>query len=444
MLINVVKRKDFFMADQPREYYRRLVDMAMMAGEIMISAGAETHRVEDTILHMLSTSNFSNADAFVLRTGITITLSDPRYKTISITRRVYSGSANLSNVCDVNSISREFCSGLITIDQAEKKLEKIKKRKLYENSQILFSNVIAAAGFAYVFGGGFLEAFLACFVGLLLGLNSIYISRLIKKSFISDLLGAAIVAVSSVGFSFIMHNIFNISVGCQYIIAGSLMLLVPGTAFTGAIRDIVAGDYISGVARIAEVLIISASVALGVAFGLEITEWLNFDIDFDFALDGINSLGIHAFFAVIATFLAIIGFCVIFSCPKKYILICCFNSACCWAIYLLCIYFGSTSLWATFFSAVFVNVVSHILARTLKEPVTLFFITGALPLVPGYGIYKVAYDLFSGGNVGASLSSALMTAGFIALAVLVTDTMIEVIMRGVIYTKNKIKMSHRR
>lgn len=31
------------------EYYRKLLDMAVLAGEIMIRSGAETHRVEDTL-----------------------------------------------------------------------------------------------------------------------------------------------------------------------------------------------------------------------------------------------------------------------------------------------------------------------------------------------------------------------------------------------------------
>ena len=86
------------MAEPSREYYRRLVDLAMEAGQIMMSAGAETNRVENTIMHILSTSEFSHADAFVLRTGITITLSDPMYKTISITRRDCSGPPHLSKI----------------------------------------------------------------------------------------------------------------------------------------------------------------------------------------------------------------------------------------------------------------------------------------------------------------------------------------------------------
>ena len=425
------------MADQPREYYRRLVDMAMMAGEILMSVGAETRRVEDTILHILATSGFANADAFVLRTGITITLSDPRYKTISITRRVYSGPPHLSKICDVNNVSREFCAGNINIEQAERKLRGIKRARLYSDKQLLFSHLLATSGFAYVFGGGFLEAFLALFVGLLLGLNNVYLSKIIKKSFISDLLGAAIVAVSGVGLSILVESIFNVSVGCQYIIVGSLMPLVPGTAFTGAIRDTVAGDYVSGIARIMEALIIAASVALGVAFGLFLTDVCGSYIDVEFTLAGIHSFGIHAVFAVIFTFTAIVGFCQVFSCPKKYYFICCLNAAICWAIYLFCVYLGCTSVWATFFGAFFVDVMAQILARKMKGPVTLFFVIGALPLVPGYGIYKVAYDMFSGGNVSASLTNALLLAGAVALAVLVADTLIYIIVRGIGFIKNK-------
>jgi uncharacterized membrane protein YjjB (DUF3815 family) len=58
-----------------------------------------------------------------------------------------------------------------------------------------------------------------------------------------------------------------------------------------------------------------------------------------------------------------------------------------------------------------------------------------LPLVPGYGIYKVAYDMFSGGNVGASLTNALMLAGAVALAVIVMDTTVDLAVR--IYRRYK-------
>lgn len=428
------------MGEQPREYYRRLVDMAMTAGKIMMSAGAETHRVENTILHILATSEFTNADAFVLKTGITITISDPRYKTISVTSRVYSGSSNLSKVCEVNNLSREFCAGMITLEQAEKKLREIQKTSLYGSKTLVFSTMLASAGYAYVFGGDFLEALIAFFVGFFLGMNNIYLSKYIRQSVISDLLGATIVALSGVGISFALESIFDVSIGCQYIIAGSLMPLVPGTAFTSAVRDIVAGDYISGLARVAEVLITAGSIAIGVAFGLNITNWVGMDINVQFTLAGIHSMGLHAIFAVIWVFIATSGFNKIFSCPKKYSLICCLICSGCWTIYLLCVYLGCTSVLATFIDAMFVNIVSQILARKKKAPVTLFLIIGNLPLVPGYGIYKVAYDMFIGGNVSASLTNALLLVGAIALAILITDTVIDIIVRYMVYRRNKRNM----
>ena len=59
------------------EYYRKLLDMAVLAGEIMIRSGAETHRVEDTLQRILSTSHFAHAESFVFTTGLIVTLSDP-------------------------------------------------------------------------------------------------------------------------------------------------------------------------------------------------------------------------------------------------------------------------------------------------------------------------------------------------------------------------------
>ena len=416
------------MAEMPREYYRRLVDLAMEAGQIMMSAGAETHRVEDTIMRILSTSEFSHTDAFVLRTGITITLSDPRYKTISITRRVYSGPPHLSKISDVNTVSRAFCAGEITIDRAERQMKEAAKKTLYSPVMVFLCHMLATAGFAYVFGGGFLESVVALFVGFLLGFHNVYIAAHIRKPFLSDLLGAALVVIISVGMTVFLGEM-GIEAECQYIIAGSLMPLVPGTAFTGAIRDILAGDYVSGTARIVEALIVASSVALGVAFGFVVADFLGFDLAVEFTLAGIHAMDEHAFFAVFATFVGILGFCSVFSCPYKLIFIGCSEAALCWAVYLLCVKFGLSSVWATFFGAVFVDIASQILARRLKAPVIIFLVIGVLPLVPGYGIYRVAYDMFSGGNVGASLTNALMLAGAVALAVIVMDTVIDLFVR---------------
>ena len=49
------------------------------------------------------------------------------------------------------------------------------------------------------------------------------------------------------------------------IIIGDIMLLIPGLAFTNAVKDIFIGDTISGVMRLIETILWAAALALGFA-----------------------------------------------------------------------------------------------------------------------------------------------------------------------------------
>ena len=50
----------------------------------------------------------------------------------------------------------------------------------------------------------------------------------------------------------------------------TLMVLVPGVALTNAMREIMAGDTISGLSRTADAILIGTAIALGSAVGLAI------------------------------------------------------------------------------------------------------------------------------------------------------------------------------
>ena len=49
-----------------------------------------------------------------------------------------------------------------------------------------------------------------------------------------------------------------------------LMVLVPGVALTNAMREIMAGDIISGLSRAADSILTAAAIAIGTAVGLAI------------------------------------------------------------------------------------------------------------------------------------------------------------------------------
>lgn len=81
--------------------------------------------------------------------------------------------------------------------------------------------------------------------------------------------------------------------------------------------------------------------------------------------------------------------------------------------------------------AVAVSVFSHVEARRLKAPVTVFLIGGILPMVPGAGMYRTAYSIIAEDAERAymHLQETLLIAGAIAVAIFMTDSIARIIIR---------------
>ena len=97
--------------------YKLLLDSVVMAGEIMLESGAETWRVEDTMLRMLKMSKLKTAEVFAMTTGFTVTLDDPSMDSMTVVRRIENRSMNLERVDRINQISRNFCCGAMTVEE---------------------------------------------------------------------------------------------------------------------------------------------------------------------------------------------------------------------------------------------------------------------------------------------------------------------------------------
>lgn len=413
----------------PNDYYRRLVDMALTAGDIMINSGAETHRVEDMISRILRTTEFPQADAFVLTTGITVTLSDGKENTFSITRRIAPGSTNMGRITEVNAISRAFCSGNLTLEKAEERLNAVKDRHEYSHIVKCLATMLATSMFTYIFGGGFWEAVASCLCGLVIGVILNYGGKLITRGFILVLVGAAAVTMTGLGLREAAQYV-GIELQAQYIIVGAIMPVVPGMAITNAIRDILQGDYLASGSRIIEAFMTAAAVALGVGGGMFLGSVCGMTLEtLEFASRG-EILLLRAAAEGVAAFFSIVAFCVIFEIPKKYIVLSSLTAGVCWEVYLAACVLGLSVPWASFFSGMAAYLLAYIFAKVKKAPVTLFLVGGVLPLVPGISIYKTAYyTLTSKGDASDALTQTLLIAGTIALAVFVMDSVIEIVMK---------------
>ena len=411
--------------DSP-EYYRKLLDMAALVGTLMISSGAETHRVEDTMQRILSTSGFERAESMVFPTGFVVTLSDPAKESLSVTKRVAGISNNLGRVADVNQVSREFCSGAITLDEAIDKLHAISTRSRYGLWVRILGYVMTGCGFSYVFGSTLLDVIGAIFSSLAVALVDIFLGPKIKKGFLTNIVAGAAITVSAAAIAHCSDYILTTPMQAHYMIIGPIMLLVPGLAMTNAARDIVHGDYLSGGSRAIEAFCIAALVSVGVGAGMAIVNVCGFSdslvLNFDLSVTTFTRFA----GAVIASAIAVCGFGILFEVQPKNLIFCGISGMLSWAVYLVADYFGASGVWATFYATLAVDLFSHVSARKLRTPVIIFLVSGLLPLVPGISVYKAVYAIIYGeGGAGQTLLGAILCVGAIALAIFMMDAVLD-------------------
>ena len=231
--------------------YKQILNIAVLAGEIMLRSGAETYRVEDTMKHILNTARTEVAEAFVMMTGIVATLDNPDMEMLTAMRRVHDRGTNMHRIVQVNEISRRYCRGEMTVEETYKELKQI-KGKQYSVAVYNLATILVPVGFAPLFAVGCILAFL-----ITLG------KKIQMSSFILNAICAFGVAVTAACVNRVTSG-WNLDI----VIISSLMPLVPGVAITNAIRDTLRGDYISGGARILEAFLTAAAIGLGAGTGM--------------------------------------------------------------------------------------------------------------------------------------------------------------------------------
>lgn len=240
-----------------------LADTAALAGELMLTSGAETYRAENTMAHILRKGTNARITTLALITSIIITIEEENFAPITIVRRISGGSTKLSRITRVNEISRDYCDDKITLEEAYDQLLNIPARE-YNATWFNVGTVGVAAGFTMFFGGTWLEILASLLTSAVMAFLITMCKRFRVDGFVLN-------CITSVGLAFTciaLKNTILPAIDSDVVIIGSIMPLVPGVAITNAIRDTLQGDYISGSARILEAFVTAAAIAIGVGLGM--------------------------------------------------------------------------------------------------------------------------------------------------------------------------------
>jgi len=235
----------------------KLLKFSSDAGKLMLQSGGETYRVEETVSIICKSFDVEEVEVFASPTAVMVSILY-NGKVHSIVRRISSRGIDLNMVHNINSLSREIYKHKLSIDECEKKLKDICKPNSYSLIKNLFFAGISTSTFTILFNGGIKEFLCAFILGILTQLININLKKSNLNDFFINIISGGFIAISSI---FCLHvRLIN---ELNKLIAGSIMLLVPGLALTNSIRDLLEGQLVSGLARAAEAFFIGLSAAIG-------------------------------------------------------------------------------------------------------------------------------------------------------------------------------------
>lgn len=379
----------------------QVLEVASLAGHVLLENGAEISRVEETMERISSHYGVDSGNFFVLSNGI-FTTGHTGYAKVEF---IPFKGAQLERVVAVNQLSREIAQGKHTLEEAKQRLIEIRTSRPKPVLEQVFGSAVGSAGFCVIFGGGLLDAAAAFVAGLLLWLFVVYVSAPHLSKILGNIAGGLVGTLLCMVF----HKIgFGVSLGNM--IVGSLIPLIPGVAFTNGIRDMADEDYIAGSTRLLDALMVFFCIAAGVVFAFVI------DRLFEGAIPVVNGTEPDPFTAkllvqALAAFTGTLGFSVIFGLPRRNYLHSSLVATVGWVSYLVFLrYCGAGAVGATLVSTIIVSLLSRYSARWFRTPQTVFLITGVFPVIPGGGIFWTTFFVVSGRMDMASHSGTMALA----------------------------------
>ena len=244
----------------------KILERALDIGEAMLRSGAEILRIEDTIIRVCNAYGDGIVDVFTILSLIIVSWKTPDGRSITQTRRIYSYSTDLERLEELNALSRYVCANKPPVDEIEERVNSImcgedKNRKYFK----LAGYVLTASAFAVFFGGNVRDGIAAGLVGIILYAWDFVFASHSKNRVVYSLVSSIVAGIACI-FTVNTH----IGVNIDSVMIGSIMILIPGIGIVNSLRDMMRGDIITGILRLAEALMMAVAIAVGFGIALVI------------------------------------------------------------------------------------------------------------------------------------------------------------------------------
>lgn len=244
---------------------KRVVDLALEAGKIILKNGGEIFRVEETIRRICGRFHVDHVETFILSHAIFVSAENEAEETYTRVMHLPLSSPHLGIVAEVNNLSREISAGHVGIEEAAERLQEIEKIPPKSGYFQVLSAGLGSGAFAFLLGSTAPESIVAFFIGCILYVWVLFSKKVNLSKIIVNIVGGAIITSLAVlvtrmpGLGFLRLD---------GMIIGAIMPLISGVAFVNAIREIADSDFLSGTVRMIDALLGFVYIAIGVGVTL--------------------------------------------------------------------------------------------------------------------------------------------------------------------------------
>ena len=393
--------------------YRILMELVSGLGARLAVAGAETYRIEESVIRVLATYGLDSR-VYSVPNSLFITIMVPGELPITQLCRMKNTGTDLDAVEKYSNLSRRICAEKPDPQVALQWLAETERaRKTYSLPLVLLGCVLVACSLCVFYGGSGADCLCAGLCGLFLGLVDHFLSKVNSNAFFQKLAAGFLMAL----FAYALAET-GLSRNIDTSVIGTLMLLVPGLLFTNALRDIIFGDTNSGVNRIVTALLIASAVALGTAAAWNTAE----------SLWGIPSAPtpiVHRdLVTCLAIFMSCVGFLFVWNIHGRGGWLCAIGGFVTWAVFCFADNNGCSYVMCCFVSTLVAASYSEVMARIRKYPAISYLVTALIPLIPGSNIYYTAQQAVQGNMAGFIQEGTLLivTAGIMAVGIILVSS----------------------
>ncbi len=407
--------------------------LALDVGEGMLKSGAEISRVEDSIERICRAYGAVHVEVFTIVSFINAAVRMPDGSYSSQLRRIKSTSTNLGMLEKLNALSRRICAEKPPLEDLDIQLHRLRHESFYKTPLLCVASGAAASGFAMFFGGKWNDGIIAFLIGMLIGYLDLKMParvNVMAKTVISSAITAAVAILSAK---------IGIASSADYVISGTIMLLVPGICFGTAMRDLLYGDLLAGTLKILQAVLLALMIAFGYMISVELLSVLGFGIeDFSAVAPDFESFFKPIFFiASIGSAVGSLSFAVTFKVAPKHLLYGMLAGLITYIVYYTVeFYTGGEAFAAAFVSTMCAALFAEVASRLRKAPTIVFLIPAVIPTVPGGVLYRAMRALLLRDLNGAvealltTLQIGLGIAGGILTVSIIFGSVMEKIKKG--------------